>query len=69
MSKERIIKLKEMKENELLKERKSLIGEILSLRIDVANHKTKNIHKFKIARRDIARINTILRDKKDSNGK
>lgn len=66
-STERINKLKSLKESDLLKERQSLALEILSLRVDVANHKTKNIHKFKIARRDIARINTILAEKKDQN--
>lgn len=67
MSKERITKLRSMKESELIKERNSLNTSILALRTDVANHKTKGIHKFKVMRRDIARINTILNAGKDDN--
>ena len=66
MSKERVQKLMSMKESDLLKERQTLRSQILALRTDVANHKTKGIHKFKVMRRDIARIETILAGKENN---
>jgi ribosomal protein L29 len=60
VNKERIKKLNSMKESDLIKERQTLNTSILALRTDIANHKTKGIHRFKSMRRDIARINTIL---------
>lgn len=66
MSKERVQKLMGMKESDLLKERQALRGQILALRTDVANHKTTGIHKFKVMRRDIARIETILAGKENN---
>ena len=68
MSKERISKIKAMKKPELEKERGALVTSILALRVDIANHKTKGIHKIKQMKRDVARINTFLAEGKDSNG-
>lgn len=60
MSKERIEKLKSMKPADLEKERKVLVASILGLRVDIANRKTKGIHRIKQMKHDIARINTIV---------
>ncbi|MCX6810820.1 MAG: 50S ribosomal protein L29 [Candidatus Berkelbacteria bacterium] len=67
MSRERIEKLKNMKPAELEKERGVLVAHILALRVDIANHKTKGIHKIKQMKRDIARINTIATMRKEIN--
>jgi len=67
MSKERINKIKAMKPAELEKERGVLVAGILGLRVDIANHKTKGIHKIKQMKRDIARINTIATMRKEIN--
>lgn len=68
MSKERINKIKAMKQPELEKERGALVTSILALRVDIANHKTKGIHKIKQMKRDVARINTFLAEEKENNG-
>ncbi len=67
MSKERIEKIKTMKVADLEKERYSLVGQILALRVDIANRKTKGIHKIKLMKRDVARINTTLAMRKETN--
>lgn len=65
MSKERIEKIKAMKSADLEKERGVLVAQILGLRVDIANHKTKGIHRIKQMKRDIARINTQLTVRKE----
>jgi ribosomal protein L29 len=67
MSKERINKIKAMKPAELTKERTLLLNQILNLRVDISNRKTKGIHKIKIMKKDIARINTFLTLRKENN--
>jgi ribosomal protein L29 len=67
MQKERIAKIKAMKNADLEKERGVLVAGILALRVDIANHKTKGIHKIKQMKRDIARINTLLHMRKENN--
>jgi ribosomal protein L29 len=68
MPKERIEKIKAMKTTELEKERGVLVAQILGLRVDIANHKTKGIHRIKQMKRDVARINTYLAMRKENNG-
>lgn len=53
-------KFNKMKESELLKEVSNLQLSIMRQRIDIANHKTKGIHKISEMKKDIARINTLL---------
>lgn len=63
-------KLQTMKEAELVKEIAAMQLEILHLHIDIANRKTKGIHKISQLRADIARANTILSARaKEKNGK
>lgn len=56
-------KLKSMKEVELKKEIALMQETILNLRIDIANRKTKGIHKISQLRAGIARAMTILNQK------
>ncbi|PIU24379.1 50S ribosomal protein L29 [Candidatus Berkelbacteria bacterium CG08_land_8_20_14_0_20_39_8] len=65
--KERVNKIKSMKKADLQKERVTLIEQIFSLRVDIANHKTKGIHKIKQYKHDIARINTQLTIHEENN--
>ena len=68
MNKDKMKKWQGEKDQELQKEIDTLQHEILVSRIDIANRKTKRIHRIRELRRNIARIKTILtlRDKENS---
>lgn len=53
-------KLSAMSDVELKKEISTMQSGILNLRIDIANRKTKGIHRISQLRADIARSKTIL---------
>jgi len=53
-------KFSKMTDANLLKEIKSINLTILNLRIDIANRKTKGIHRISQLKKDIARINTVI---------
>jgi len=57
-------KFNKMSDADLLKEIKSINLTILNLRIDIANRKTKGIHKISQLKKDIARINTVVTARK-----
>lgn len=57
-------KFNKMSDADLLKEIKSINLTILNLRIDIANRKTKGIHRISQLKKDIARINTVITARK-----
>ena len=57
-------KFSKMTDANLLKEIKSINLTILNLRIDIANRKTKGIHRINQLKKDIARINTVITARK-----
>lgn len=62
-------KLKSLKEPELYKEIAAMQFQVLNLRIDIANRKTKGIHRISELRSSIARAKTIISAKdKEKNG-
>jgi ribosomal protein L29 len=67
MAKEKIKKFEAMKIEELKKELSTLRANILTMRIDIANRKTKGIHKISQTKKDIARIKTIISAKEREN--
>jgi len=67
MTKEKVKKYIAMKDAELLKELDTLRASVLTMRIDIANRKTKGIHKIKQTKKDIARIMTIISAKEKDN--
>lgn len=70
MNSSKFEKINIMKDADLAKEINSLNIAILNQRIDIANRKTKGMHKISQFRKDIARINTVISSRKgESNGK
>jgi len=67
MNKDKMKKWKMAKDSELQKELDTLQNEILLLRIDIANRKTKGIHRIRTLKRDIARIKTIISMREEQN--
>ena len=66
---ERMKKFLALKDSDLQKEISVMQLSILNLRIDIANHKTKGIHKIAQIKSDIARAKTILNGRlKENNG-
>jgi len=49
-----------MKDSELKKEVANLEGNILGARIEIANRKTKGIHRINNMKKNIARIKTVI---------
>lgn len=60
MKNKKIEKFSKMSNKDLIKEIKNINLTILNLRIDIANRKTKGIHRISQLRKDVARINTII---------
>jgi ribosomal protein L29 len=60
MKNKKIEKFNKMGNEDLIKEIRNINLTILNQRIDIANHKTKGIHRISQLRKDIARINTII---------
>lgn len=67
MNKDKMKKWKTAKDSELQKELDALQNEILILRIDIANRKTKGIHRIRRLKKDIARIKTIISAREEEN--
>ena len=66
-NKEQIKKWQGMKDADLEKEIQNLQKEILLCRIDIANRKTKGIRRIRKHKRDIARIKTVISQRKGQN--
>ena len=60
----KISKIKEMSSPELEKELSELKTELFKLRFSLATHGLDNPMRIKEVRKDIARINTVLTDRK-----
>lgn len=60
----KISKIKEMSSPELEKELSELKTELFKLRFSLATHGLDNPMRIKEARKDIARINTVLTERK-----
>jgi ribosomal protein L29 len=60
MKNKKIEKFNKINNSDLVKEVKSINLAILNQRIDIANRKTKGIHRISELKKDIARINTII---------
>ncbi len=56
-------KLREMTTEELRKKDQDLRKEMFNLRFQHATHQLENTARLKIVRREIARVNTIIREK------
>jgi len=56
-------KFREMTIEELRKKDKELRKELFNLRFQHATHQLENTARLKIVRREIARVNTIIREK------
>ncbi len=57
--------LKNLSEGELLAKEKSLYDELAKLNVQRYSGSVEKPHKFALIRKDIARIRTILNEKKD----
>ena len=64
---EKVKKWQNLRDKELQKELDVLQNEILLLRIDIANRKTKGIHRIRSHKKDVARIKTIISMHKEHN--
>lgn len=60
--------LRELTDEELLAKLKALKEELFTLRMEKAMSKLAQPHRFRELRKDIARINTILRERRQNNG-
>ena len=65
----KISKIKEMSSPELEKELSELKTELFKLRFSLATHGLDNPMKIKEVRKDIARINTVLTERKIAESK
>ena len=65
----KISKIKEMSSPELEKELSELKTELLKLRFSLATHGLDNPMRIKEVRKDIARINTVLTERKIAESK
>ena len=65
----KINKIKEMSSPELEKELSELKSELFKLRFSLATNGLDNPMKIKEVKKDIARINTVLRERKLAEGK
>ncbi len=55
--------LREMTTEELRKKEQELRKELFNLRFQHATHQLENTARIKLVRRDIARVNTVIREK------
>ncbi len=55
--------LREMTIEELKKKEQELRKELFNLRFQHATHQLENTARIKLVRRDIARVNTVIREK------
>ncbi len=55
--------LREMTIEELKKKEQELRRELFNLRFQHATHQLENTARIKLVRRDIARVNTVIREK------
>ncbi len=60
--------LRELSNEELKSKLKSLKEELFTLRMEKAMAKLSQPHRFREIKKDIARINTILRERRLNNG-
>ena len=55
--------LRELTDEEILKQKKELSEELFNLKIQVATQQTTNVARIKKLRRDLARVHTVIREK------
>lgn len=55
--------LRELTEEEIVKQRKELSEELFNLKIQVATQQTTNVARIRKIRRDLARVHTVIREK------
>jgi large subunit ribosomal protein L29 len=55
--------LRELTEEEIMKQRNELSEELFNLKIQVATQQTTNVARIKKLRRDLARVHTVIREK------
>lgn len=60
------IEMRERSSEELQTEKQSLLKELFNLRMQKGMGQTPKTHLFKVVKRNIARINTILKEKEAS---
>lgn len=60
------IEMRERSSEELKTEKQSLLKELFNLRMQKGMGQTPKTHLFKVVKRNIARINTILKEKEAS---
>ena len=55
--------LRELTEQEIMKQKNELTEELFNLKIQVATQQTTNVARIKKLRRDLARVHTVIREK------
>jgi len=55
--------LRELTEEEIMKQTNELSEELFNLKIQVATQQTTNVARIKKLRRDLARVRTVIREK------
>lgn len=60
----KISEMRTQSKEELMRALKETSEKVRSLKFDLVQGKIKNIHAFRAARRDVARILTLLKEKK-----
>jgi len=55
--------LRELTEDEIMKQRNELSEELFNLKIQVATQQTTNVARIRKLRRDLARVHTVIREK------
>ena len=64
-SKVKIDEIKELSVNELKLKEKDLRKDLLNLKLEKASHQLKNPLSLRVAKRDIARVLTVIRKKEE----
>ena len=55
--------LRELTEEEILKQKNEISEELFNLKVQVATQQTTNVARIKKLRRDLARVHTVIREK------
>ena len=63
----KVVELRNLSVEELIEKKKDFKSEIFNLKIQMATGKIENPSRLKILRRDVARVKTIIKEKKAEN--